>query len=91
MVRTARFAFDNPRGPDQDRHNDPFDEDGDPLYEAPISAGDELPISRTASERPLSRSTDERRNARGDEGNRAASSSESSTNPQSHRGHMTDP
>lgn len=36
MVRTARFAFDDPRGSDQGPMHDPF-EDDDPLFDPPVS------------------------------------------------------
>ncbi len=42
MVRSARFAFDDPRGPDHRAINDSFDERDDPLFEAPLSASDDL-------------------------------------------------
>ena len=70
MVRTARFAFDNPRGPDHLRLDDPFDEDNDPLYEAPFSAGDELPTAQTRDERPRSNGSRKKPGSRPDEGNR---------------------
>lgn len=72
MVRTARFAFDDPRGPDHMSVRDPFDEEDEPLFESPAATSGKLPNDQTSNDpdsRPLAR---KRSRSRSDSQDRAA-------------------
>ncbi len=59
MVRNARFAFDDPRGPDRASLHDLFDEGDDPLFDRLLLQSDDLPSERGPTDSSQSRSTPE--------------------------------